>query len=308
MKIACAAAAAAILLGGCSSLATNPEYGTLTPIPAAPNENDKTNAIALELSRVTEKGNAYRKLGEELGDEDRGAGGFTLLSGFYGAAVTAFNPAVKNLQAAILAQDVASVWRSSLKPAERAKIFVQGYRALDCVHSSGAALLVDAKVGVVPVRSELDALREIAGDALTAALQDAAADKALVDRLKAVIIRIEAADRRLKTEEAAVVDAPFRIARVRLQIEDTIEKRLMAMAPDYAGALKIIGETKAPTSAKGVEKPADDGTRDVIASSIASWDAAVPVLETRLTALEARIPTRASDAYERMGECVTKLG
>ncbi len=261
---------------------------------------------ALELQRVTTLGNAYRGLATDLGNEDRVSGGFTLLSAFYGAGASAFRPVVKNLQAAILAQGVANAWRTSLKPSERAKVFVQGYRALDCVHTAGAALLDDESNGApIHLRAELDELRSLALDARETLAADAKADKALLARVEGQITKLADLDKALRLEEAALVDGPYRIARVRQQIEDTVDKRLSAAAPDYAGALKLIGETAKP-AVPGPGRGAADPS--LLAAGSDDPAAAVAEIATRLPILEGRIPGRAAAAYGRMGECITSLG
>lgn len=300
------AASVSLVLAGCQSLAAHPELYHLTPIPPAPREGDPTSRTALELKRVTAMGNAYRNLAASLGGEDRASGGLILLSGFYGAATSAFRPVIKNLQAAILAQGVTSAWRTSLKPSERAKVYVQGYRALDCVHNAGAALLDDEANGApVDVRSELDELRGLALDARETLTSDPNADKALLARVEVQIAKLAELDKFLRLEEAAIVDGPYRIARVRQQIEDTIDKRLMAAAPDYAGALKLIGETAKPV-VPTARAPA--GGPPMAAAAGADPAATIAEIAVRLPILEGRIPNRAASAYERMGACITSLG
>lgn len=295
---------ACLLLGACQSLAANPEFSSLTTIPEQPSGATSTR-IQSELARVRETGNAYLATGASFGEEDRASGGLTLFSSLYGAATSAFRPVVDNLQAAVLAQGAAAAWRSSLKPGERAKIYIHGYRAMDCVHAAGGALLQDAAGSLAPLRAELDALRS--GALLQAAAEERkpAPDRAQLALLQAQIAKLDAIDATLRVEEGAVADAPYRIARVRREIEDAVEKRLAAVAPDYAAALSLIGETAKPAT----PKPAGDGQGpEVVGASGATLREYVADLTARVAVLERSVPRRAADAYERMGECIKAVG
>jgi hypothetical protein len=175
------------------------------------------------------------------------------------------------------------------------------------VRSHGrAALLEDSGAARLPLlRQELDELWDEAQDVYVKALADGAA-KAVVDRLAAQMARLVELDRALRLEEAAIVDAPYRIDRVRGQIEDTIEKRLAAAAPDYAGALQLLRESPPPAASGGAGAPTT-GMVSAAAESLTP-EQMISRLETTLPMLQARVPTRAADVYRRMGECATNLG
>ena len=296
-----------LVMTGCASVGSNPEYAALLAIetPSA-----GADLLTTELEAARSMGNAYRSAATSLTREDGYAGGLTLGASLYGAAVTGFNPAPKNLLGALFGAGVAQGWRVSLKPAERAKVYVRGYQAMHCLNTSGGVLLDRQDT------TRLDQLRrDIAGLlnlAETARQQALASDgEAVATSLAAQMERLRALDQALRTEIGAAQDAPYRVSKVRRQIESTVEALLAANAPDYAGALALMAaSTKPPTPTP------PEGAQEAFieqASPYRSTRAGTPAdhvaaLAFDLQTLEAVIPTRAADAYARMGECVAIAG
>ncbi|MDI1288743.1 MAG: hypothetical protein PSX37_02170 [bacterium] len=296
------------LVGGCQSLAVHPEIDHLTPITAP---TATVSRVDVELNRVLQTGNKYLDLAKGFTTEDKLSGGSLLVSGLYAAVTTAFNPAPDNLKAALLLAGASQAWRTSLRPAERAKIYVQGYRGMDCTYAAASPLAL-ALTSTAAVRDELDTFREEAASerrsaVVEATLQDAAG-KALVARLDAQIAKLADVDEKVRLEEGAAIDAPYRVARVRRQIEDTIEKRLAQVAPDYAGALKLIGETAKPAPATSQEAGKAAAPQPPGVTPKERLTELVERLEREVPRLAESVPTQASDAYERMADCVASLG
>jgi len=320
--------ALAIALAGCETLATYPHVANkkgltaLTPVGNGSPGNDSQGAAAAELKRVVTVGGAYKALAETLSEKEEHAGGFLLASGFYSAATTAFRPAAKNLKAAILAIGVGQAWQTALKPAERAKVYVQGYRAMDCINTAGAVFVSYDPAGPIKdLRGQIRGLRTLAAAARTGAIRQQAGTptpgiQALLARLDVLLERLTAVEKALSAEEVAARDAFYRISTARAQAEDTVDKRLLEAAPDYAGALKLLSETAKPEPAKPetggeaeVEVALEElgGPKQPPTPEEALRDA-VTVLEARLPSLEAETPTRAVDAYKRVGECAANMG
>lgn len=300
--------ALALGLTGCVSVETNPEYADLLAI-GAPSAG--ADLLTAELAAVTGMGNAYKTAAKSLTDENAVAGGLTLGAGLYGAAVTGFNPAPKNLLGALFSSSVAQGWRVSLKPAERAKIYVHGYQAMRCLSTNGGVLLTHQNT------ERLQQLRQdIAGllDLAETARQKALASKgqaAAATSLAAQMERLRVLDQALRTEIGAAQDAPYRVSKVRRQIESTVEARLAANAPDYAGALALMAaSTKPPTPTppEGAQKAFIEGASPYRSTRAGTPADHVAALAFDLQTLEAVIPTRAADAYSRMGECVAIAG
>ncbi|MBU2134616.1 MAG: hypothetical protein KKA45_00270 [Alphaproteobacteria bacterium] len=300
----------ALALSGCASVGSNPEYAALLDIEAPSTAADLLTA---ELDAARSMGNAYRSAAASLTREDGYAGGLTLGASLYGAAVTGFNPAPKNLLGALFGAGAAQGWRVSLKPAERAKIYVHGYQAMRCLTTSGGVLLAHQETARLEgLRRDIAMLLNLAESARQQALaSDGEADAANATTLDAQMDRLRALDQALRTEIGATQDAAYRVSKVRRQIESTVEARLAANAPDYAGALALIqASTKPPTPTPpedGQERFAE-GTSPYRATGARTLADLVAALAFDLQTLEAAIPTRAADAYARMGECVAIAG
>lgn len=324
--------ALASLLAGCASVGANPEYskmyGSGMPELVKPTSATTPGDLLLdELEAAVDMANVYRKVAHELGNEDLAAGGLTLGAGFYGAAVTAFNPAPKNLLASILSAGTAQAWRTSLKPAERAKVYIQGYRSMACLVGSGGVLLnsdksTEAQAFLALTRevlqiAELRRRTELSTPAATGA---SAADIALkttqLEQLGAYIDELSAIEGAQKLEVGSYVDAPYRVGKVRRQIEDNVEKRLAGVAPDYAGALALLKESATTSSGSGGSPEAAEGfvaETDKLRPKLATPSLpATATLADLLRALKDDIrvlkgaPTQAADTYQRIGECVVK--
>ncbi|RAK69096.1 hypothetical protein [Phenylobacterium kunshanense] len=313
---------AAVGMSGCASLQANPEFEKL-PVLAVPTSGDGTTArLGSELEATAALGNVYRGQAKWFGREDRGSGGMVLLSGLYGAAVTAFNPAPKNLKAAILATGAGEAWHTSLKPAERARIYAGGHRAMECAVGAGASLQ-NYEANQYPV---VQGLRTDAGVTLERARTVLAAnpngDKDQRTLLRERIDTLAKLDLKLREEQGAFEDSPLRVSNVRRQVQDAVQARLQGAAPDYAGALKAIGETAKPT---GEPAPAADGGGRAPASAnkmqlfldeaasrkakpLPGLSGAIAEVTETIGTVEAQRPTQAMRAHEALGACIPKAG
>lgn len=327
-----AASCASFALVGCTSLQSNPEIKFLPEVGVRPNvalgasapvgaerflpgsfvnagQTDAGKRVGDELQRVAVGANVYLATAKQLATEDRGANALLLGGGFYGAAVTAFNPAPKNLLAALLGSGTAQAWRGQLKPAERARVYVQGYRALDCVHSAGSALLADTDAGnATGLRNEIRKWSVVA-DQLARderVKPDASQAKDSLKLLGELMVEVDRLNATLKMEEASIVDAPYRVGRVRREVEAAVDRRLAAAAPDFAAALRLLSEAAKPSG--GPPQRGGDGQKIFAATPPNDLTAFVGALSGRVGDWKADAPTRASDAYERMGKCIELVG
>ena len=209
--------------------------------------------------------------------QDKASGGFVLLSALYGGLVTAFNPAPKNLKAAILAGGTATAWNVNLRPGERGRVYAQGHLAMACVVSAGTPLLsyqsesldtlTKLRVGALKALNDADealnANPEEASpaakfrqappaktldakvDQLVALMADQESAKARTDQrkaLQALAKTLGELDAKLAEEQAAWDEAPFRVAKSRRDVEAAVAKLLQGAAPDYKAAAESIGK------------------------------------------------------------------
>jgi hypothetical protein len=299
---------AAASLVGCASLSSQPEIQSLPSIDLA---KPQETILQTELEAVRDVGNAYLKAAKDIGEEDQWSGALTLGSAFYGAAVTAFNPAPKNLKAAILLGATGQTWRSSLKPAERARVYVLGYRAMSCLAQNGS-VLKEARVNIGAVQDKLKDIRQAKVDIENARpgwdqrIKDEADPGKKADLKKAVgevdarLKLLEPLEEALRVELTVDADAPYMLNRSRSLIETAVDRRLQALAPDYAGALKILQETSTP-------KPATQTTSVDKSRASLTLEAAAGKLD-ELLSRDTWPSMVAAEAYKRMGECVTQVG
>lgn len=288
-----------LLLAGCTSLQSNPEFSSLT-IVDIPNPIPQTSdRLGYELYSAGKMANGYLEAAKSLAKEDQLAGASVLGAGVYGAAVTAFNPVPKNLMAAFMGQGLFGAWRTSLKPAERAKIYVQGYRALDCVRSAGSGLLAaDYRNDTAQI------LRQKVVDAITmaATAMEELPKGQIKDDYQAQLDQLVEIDKALGIELAARSDAPFRFNQVRRLIESTVEKRLASAAPDYAGALKLIGDTAKPPNPGS--QPAPPPSKEGLTETVIN----LTDLTVKVNEFKQNMPTRAVDTYNRLSDCAAQAG
>lgn len=248
-----------------------------------------------ELDLSQQKAAAYAAKAKENRRYDGWSGGFLLLSGFYGAAVTAFNPAPKNLKAAILATGTGEGFRQ-LRFRERAGVYAEGNRAMTCVVTSGSPMTTyeqDHLGRLLRLRATAVAALKygdlaLAGSAEQSAQKSAAAEKAVRDaarkdslrtRIDLLLTRTEVQaedsqrkvleermetlaklDAELAAEYGAYDGAPERVAQVRSQVEAAIDARLAAAAPDYSAAVKAMGEIAKPKDDAATKNLADGKT------------------------------------------------
>ena len=311
-----AALALALTLGGCASLGSNPEYTSLYkakfPDIADISSNDSPN-LAAQVNHSAKVGNLYKSIAVDLADEDKLGGGLTLTSAFYGGAVTAFNPAPKNLLAALLATGTSQAWRSSLRPGERAQIYMLGYHGMSCVRDTAEPLASrtdHAKLSQLldTTNNYLDRADAARFDALT----QSNTDPVQLQKLLALIERLNKAQAAIRLEQASATEAPYRVAQVRRQIEKDIDRRLAAAAPDYDSAVKLLSQSATPQPgnegntnpqiAQGTEKT---NLHDFVAAK-PPLEHIVIDLERKVERLGSSIPTTSTDTYKRLGECAVK--
>ena len=297
-------------LAGCSSLSDHPEFHGLTQIAVIP--NGEVARVKTELDRVREMGNTYLAQAKNLEQESRFAGAGLLGFGIYSAGVVAFNPAPKNLLAGLLGTGIFQAWRTSLRPGERAKVYVHGYRALDCLQGAGTAMLNTKETAEKAARlrgdvgSELATAAGVRGDVTSKTPNRAE----LLARLAVAEKTLTELDVALKLEQDSVVDAPNRISAVRLQIESTIDKQLDGLAPDYAGALKLLSEAAKPPSsgagsAAGADKNVDPKLKAMTELKLKlTLEKRVSNIEEEVARIKREAPTLASSAYASMARCV----
>jgi hypothetical protein len=310
------------------------------PTPPPPHTPEQIGLQA-QLAVAAEVGNEYLRRSAKNNNYDKGTGALLLLSGFYGAAVTAFNPAPKNLKAAILATGTFTGLNTGLKFRDRSRAFRAGHRAMACVVETGAPLL-----NYQPATwTRLGNLRKQAADALATAdlaLLTAAQTRAalpapgatLDSQVPALIARLDAQagdaeskaleermkvlaglDRVLAEEQGAFEGAADRTAQVRRQIQDFVDKTLDAAAPDYAAAAKAMGETAEPKAGPGGDASAGGGAPGAALKFKAPGGGAPPTIAQALAEvniairkLEADSPTAATKAHKNLGECIPKAG
>lgn len=296
-------------LAGCASLSSQPEIQSLPSITLAANQE---TILQTELNAVRDVGNAYLQAAKDIGAEDQMSGALTLGSAFYGAAVTAFNPAPKNLKAAILLGATGQTWRSSLKPAERARVYVQGYRAMSCLAQNGS-ILKGAQENIDDVREKLKEVQKAKADIENARPEWAGmiAAETIADQKAALVAAVGTVDAQLKdlapleenlrVELTVEADAPYMLNRSRSAIEAAVDRRQQALAPDYAGALKILQDTSAPKPAPQSPPPEEARLAPLKPKE------AVALLK-KLLNRDTWPVTEAANAYKRMGECVIQVG
>lgn len=308
MRQALAALTAAVGLAGCASLNEHPEYRDFTEIGKV----DAAGSIAGELKRVAGVGNAYRQAGKNLNDEASIAGAGIIGSGFYGAVVTAFNPAPKNLLAALLGAGSAQAWRTGLKPSERAKVYIKAYRGMDCLYSVGSGLEqsgADNAALAAALRGEIDGVLAPAEQVRQRAVEDGKVENneaALLARFETANKALTELDGALRVEENVLSEAPNRIGGVRRRIEDDTERVLTGLAPDYSAALKLIADSVKPASTTPPATPSlatPEGAPGIVRPP-SSLAATVALLEATSSSLKRRAPTLAATAYENMTRCV----
>ncbi len=296
------------VLAGCSSLSDHPEFHGLTQIADIPNGEVR---VKTELDRVRGMGNTYLAQAKNLEQESRFAGAGVLGFGIYSAGVVAFNPAPKNLLAGLLGAGIFQAWRTSLKPGERAKVYVRGYRALDCLQGAGTAMLNTTETAEKAAELRGDVVRGLTAVArVRGNVTSETPNRAeLLTRLAVTEKALAELDVALKLEQDSVVDAPNRISAVRRQIETTVDKQLDGMAPDYAGALKLLSEAaKPPSSGAGASPSAgtNKGANNLVAlvGATPSLEDQVSDIEEEVGRIKSKAPTQASIAYASMARCV----
>lgn len=308
--------------------------------------NARATDLQTELSSAQAKATEYAGKAKRNRTRDNWSGGFLLLSGFYGAAVTAFNPAPKNLKAAILATGTGEGFRQ-LKFRERAGVYAEGSRAMTCVVTSGSPMTTyqqDHLQRLVRLRRTADAALKkgdlaLAGSAGKSAQQSAAVDKAARDaaqtdslrtRMDLLLARMEIQaedaqrkvleermetlaklDAELAAEYGAYDGAPQRMAQVRSQVEAAIDARLAAAAPDYSAAVEAMGEIAQPKDAA----PGDARTPEERFVDASKQGRTIPTITEALIDvniairdLRAQSPTQARTAFKALGECIPKAG
>lgn len=322
-KAAVLGLAGVMVLGasGCASLQANPEFEKLAELKVPSSSDGTTARLTGELDLSARLGNVYRGRARSFGREDRGSGAMVLFSGLYGAAVTAFNPAPKNLKAAILAAGAGEAWHGSLKPAERARIYAGGHRAMECTVGAGAPLQT-YEAAQYPI---VQGLRTEAGVALergrTVLKNNPKGDKDKRTLLQERIDALSKLDAKLREEQGAFEDSPLRVSNVRREIQDAVQARLQGAAPDYASALKAIGETAKPTGAPAPEADANPpaavdlkmrsylkGAKLREIKPLPDLTGAIDEITNVIGTVEAQRPTQATRAHEALGACIPKAG
>ena len=296
-------------LAGCSSLSDHPEFHGLAQI--ADTQIGEGGRVKTELDRVRGMGNTYLAQAKSLEQDSRFAGAGLLGFGIYSAGVVAFNPAPKNLLAGLLGTGIFQAWRTSLKPGERAKVYVRGYRALDCLQGAGTAMLNTTETSKKAAELRGDVVRGLTAVArVRGNVTSGTPNRAeLLARLAVAEKALAELDVALKLEQDSVVDAPNRISAVRRQIETTVDKQLDGMAPDYAGALKLLSEAaKPPSFGAGASASADTnkGANNLVAlgEGTPSLEDQVSNIEKAVARIKSEAPTEASIAYASMARCV----
>jgi hypothetical protein len=330
-------AGALALAGTAGAEGTTPKPLLTITKPLRPqNATTQQGELHDQLSLATDVGNAYLDRSAKNKNLDGLTGGLLLLSGFYGAAVTAFNPAPKNLKAAILATGTATGLNTGLKFRDRSRAYRQGHRAMACLVETGEPLLrYQPKTWnrLVDLRGEAARALKQADVAL---IVSAAARGALPDpgttaetQILALVARLDGQvqdaqrktleerakvlaglDKKLAEEEGAFVGAPARAAQVRRLIIESTDKALDAAAPDYAAAVKAMGETAEPEAAPstGGATPESVAASADVRSAVSLVSAALTAVEVAIRNLEAGSPSQATKAHAAMGECIPKAG
>lgn len=311
----------------------------------APTTTDTSPAgkrLEAELATTAGLGNKYLDASRDNRTWDRATGGLMLLSAFYGAAVTAFNPAPKNLQAAILATGTFGGLNVGLNFRARSVAHRQGHRAMACLVQTAAPLMTYEQEYL----GTIEDLRQEAADALATAdlalIEDAKtkapappAGKGLEAKVDALLTRLDGKaedeerkaleermkvlaglDRTLGEEQGAYAGSGARVAQVRRGIQDVVDKALDSAAPDYAAAAKAMGETAAPepapsgTATAGGGGAAPAGAKMAFAPGVGlnppTIAQALAEVNTAIRRLEARSPSEATKAYKAMGDCIPK--
>lgn len=315
------ALALAVGLAGCTSLSDHPEFKGLREVGAGAGD---LSSVAQERRNVQSLANLYLKQAKALEGESEVAGAGLLGFGLYGAGTAAFNPAPTNLLAAMLGVGAFQGWRSGLKPGERAKVYVAGYRALDCVWAAGGPLETvgednaDAAKGLRDEAFVALGGVHIARDRVESDVEDPQ-KAALLARLTAVENTLNALDAPLMLEANAMHEGPGRIGRVRRQIEDNIDKRLNGLAPDYAAVLKTLSESSklpdAGGASGGTGKGAGPPSRSEPPSRSSEGAPPPPTpaelvadLEAEAARIRSQTPIVAATAYADLGHCLAVAG
>lgn len=267
------------------------------------------------------------------------SGAFVLVSAFYGAAVTAFNPAPKNLKAAILAQGVSQAWNVNLKPAERARIYRKGERAMGCVIDAGEPLrsyeteagqlrtlrdgaakalaMADRALSENPEMPPESALMAFQGDledvsradlvvGMLRAQQMARARDDKRETLQALMKTLGELDAKLAAEQAAYQNAPFLVAKARRGVEATVDDLLAGAAPDYKGAAEVITGSVADLAAPAEAEPAAPDAQGLVPSAeevSVTLDDAIEAVTASIRRIQAGAPDQAVKAFKHMEGC-----
>ncbi len=328
---------AAVAVGGTAGAADKAErskpWRELLRIsaPESPGSSDVGKRLQPQLKASAELGNKYLDKWIDNREWDKATGGLLIAAGFYGAAVTAFNPAPKNLKAAILASGTAAGLNTGLKFRGRGAAYRQGHHAMACLVETASPLMTydtDYLPQVVKLR-QVAAAALAAGDAQLSQYASAQASvtkgKSLQAQMNAVIARLDGRDddakrkvleermkvladldKALAKERDAYEGAGERATSVRRQIQDAVDKRLDGAAPDYAAAAKAIGETAKPAAAADDQ----DNTKLKELKLASSADDRDPLTKVNaaIRELEADSPTVATTAHKAMAECIPKAG
>ncbi len=340
---------AAVAVGGTAGAADKAErskpWRELLRIsaPESPGSSDVGKRLQPHLKSSADLGNKYLDKWIDNREWDKATGGLLIAAGFYGAAVTAFNPAPKNLKAAILASGTAAGLNTGLKFRGRGAAYRQGHHAMACLVETASPLMTydtDHLQDVKDMRQQAAnalatadwALKEAGGakasgpanksvqaqlDALVARLDAQSADaerKTLQERMKV----LADLDKALAEERGAYEGAGERAAWVRRQIQEAVDKSLDGVSPDYAAVAKAMGETAQPAAGPGGEPTPGEskaGDANKSKSLLESLKPQPPTIAQALVEVNAAIrkletdsPTVATKAHKAMAECIPKAG
>ncbi|MEW5686413.1 MAG: hypothetical protein AB1942_15965 [Pseudomonadota bacterium] len=188
------------------------------PPPPPPPPTVEQTELQAQLAITARIANEYLRRSAKNNDYDKTTGALMVLSGFYGAAVTAFNPAPKNLKAAILATGTFTGLNTGFKFRERSRAYRQGHRAMACIVETGAPLLSyqpTTSTKVVNLRKEAADALATADLALLSATSSTTtpllANKTTESQINALIARLEgqadSAERKVLEERMKVLVA-----------------------------------------------------------------------------------------------------
>lgn len=260
---------ASALLCGCSSLRTVPTKYSVSTITKPTDCNgatgyDKSICDALEF--VQKRANKYGNAANEEGLTDSFFGYQQVLSAISLAGFSLFDAHPDNIRAATLSGAVGNIGQSQLKPASRAKVFVDANRTLNCVHLAGRQFLGanDLTPNITSAVNQLFQWRTTtAGFAVLAPDQAAQTNEAL-NRLQAQITAT-------RETQSARSSASGKISDTLQNTESTVSRLLEARAPDIASLVAAITE---------LGQAEDTNTAPVDAASLAAADAAAQQTRT----------------------------